>query len=251
MTGQRFRNLDGEHDKVSLPEGHVVYAIGDIHGRLDLLLDLVNMIKTDIAARGPEQATIVFLGDYIDRGEDPAGVIEYLSAFSPPDVNCVFLMGNHEKFMIDLMAVGGEVEPWFQNGAFSTLKSYGIEPEKGSGPLDGSVVGQALKAALPAEHMEFLCQLKTSWQLDGVFFAHAGVDPDRSISDQTTQDLIWIREKFLNSEKDHGPLVVHGHTPRAAPEVMRNRINLDTYAWQSDILTAVALENGSCRFLST
>lgn len=251
MTGQRFQRLDGEHQKVELPTGHCVFAVGDVHGRLDLLIKLIDIIKIDIALREPNQATLVFLGDYIDRGEDSSGVIDYLINLSIPGAECVFLMGNHEKYMIDLMAVGGQTEAWFQNGGLATLKSYGVGHTDGEGPLDGQRLGQALKTALPKPHTEFLCTLKTSWQLDGVFFAHAGVNPDRSIKDQTAEDLMWIRDKFLSSEKDHGPLIVHGHTPRFAPEVMPNRINVDTGAWQSDCLTAVALEKGSCRFLST
>ena len=251
MTDQRFQAQNGAHPKVHLPEDQRVYAVGDIHGRLDLLLLLLDLIREDIATQGPARNVVVFLGDYIDRGPQSAGVIDLLESLTLPDAECVFLMGNHEKYMIDLMAEGGATDRWFENGGIATLESYGIDHTLEADPLTENPIGAALWHALPNAHKTFLGTLKSSWRAGDVFFAHAGVDPDRPIDDQRTEDLIWIREAFLNSEKDHGPLIVHGHTPHYEPEVLRNRINVDTFAWQSNHLTAVVLENGQCRFLST
>ncbi len=251
MTHQRFQALNGPHASVELPKGHRVYAIGDIHGRLDLLLELIDIIIQDMSADPKIQNTIVFLGDYVDRGPDSAGVIDYLSKLSISDVECVFLMGNHEKYVMDLTTLSVPYEIWLENGGGATLQSYGfdIAPEKDIRPPQA--VQEALKQAIPPHHWDFFESLKTSWRKGSVFFAHAGIDPTRPLDQQRAQDLMWIREAFLNSERDHGALIVHGHTPHYEPEVRRNRINIDTGAWQSDYLTALALEDGQCRFLST
>lgn len=251
MTGQRFQAWNGEHEKVRLPDGHNVYAIGDIHGRLDLLKRLLDTIEKDIAETSCAEHSVIFLGDYIDRGPHSKGVIEHLASLSIKGATCRYLMGNHESFMINLMVNGGDVDIWFHNGGWETLASYGIDISPRDSAFDGSRIGATLVEAVPEHHKQFLESLHYSWRIGDIFFAHAGVNPNRSIEDQQIKDLIWIREEFLQSERDHGPLIVHGHTPRPEPEVMRNRINVDTGAWHSDHLTAVVLKNGHCRFLST
>lgn len=251
MKKQRFHALSGPHERIQPPKGHRIYAIGDIHGRHDLLTELLDIINEDIAVHSETRNTCVFLGDYIDRGPESAGVIEHLSSLSISGADCIFLMGNHEKYLLDLLVFGASTHSWFQNGGRATVKSYGIAIDGNKRPSDSDNFHAALKKAIPAKHLKFLGGLKTSWQLGNLFFAHAGVNPARPIDEQRDEDLIWIREKFLNHEKDHGALIIHGHTPRNEPEVLRNRINIDTGAWQSNYLTAVALENGHCRFLST
>lgn len=251
MVYQRFQALNGPHTSVELPKGHRVYAIGDIHGRLDLLLELIDTINQDMSAEPKTQNTIVFLGDYVDRGPDSAGVVDYLSKLSIPEVECVFLMGNHEKYVMDLTTLSVPYETWLQNGGSATLRSYSIDVDPENGLQNPLAIQEALKTAIPRHHWDFFESLKTSWQKGSVFFVHAGIDPARPLDQQRGQDLIWIREKFLHSERDHGALIVHGHTPHYEPEVRRNRINVDTGAWQSDYLTALALECGQCRFLST
>ncbi len=251
MKHQRFQALNGAHANVELPKGHRVYAIGDIHGRLDLLLELIETINQDMSADPITQNTIVFLGDYVDRGPDSAEVVDYLSKLSIPGVECVFLMGNHEKYMMDLTTLSVPFEVWLHNGGAATLKSYSIDVDLENDLLNPLAVQEALKQAIPRHHWDFFESLKPSWQKGRVFFAHAGIDPARPLDQQRGQDLIWIREAFLHSERDHGALIVHGHTPHHEPEVRRNRINVDTGAWQSDYLTALALEDGQCRFLST
>ena len=251
MKKQRFQALNGPHEGIQLPENHRVYAIGDIHGRLDLLTELLEIVKEDMLAHPKPLNTIVFLGDYIDRGPDSASVINFLSELSIPDVDCILLMGNHEKYMIDLLHGTVPVETWFRNGGLSTLQSYGIEIQSSDDHNNIKTLQSEMKKKVPERHWDFLSNLKTYWELGSIFFAHAGINPTRPLDQQNDQDLMWIREKFLNSERDHGALIVHGHTPRSEPELLRNRINVDTLAWQSNHLTTVALENGRCRFLST
>jgi serine/threonine protein phosphatase 1 len=248
MEPQLFQGLDGHHQ---LPDDQRVYAIGYVHGRLDLLLKLLEMVNKDIASHPNSQSNVVFLGDYIDRGPDPAGVIDHRIDLSIPQTNCVFLMGNHERYMLDIAKGTAPIEMWFRNGGKQTAKSYGIDVGSSDIPQDLNQFRQTLQETVPNCHWQFLNGLRTSWRLGSIFFAHAGVNPARSIDQQTEQDLIWIREKFLYSERDHGALIVHGHSPRPEPEVLRNRINVDTLAYQSDHLTAVVLENGYCRFLTT
>ena len=251
MEPQLFQGLDGHHQMVQLPDDQRVYAIGDVHGRLDLLIKLLEMVNKDIAAHADFQNNVVFLGDYIDRGPDPAGVIDHLIDLSIPDTTCVCLMGNHERYMMDIAKGTALIEMWFRNGGRTTAKSYGIEVGTSDITQDVDQFRDALQENVPDRHWQFLQGLKTSWRIGSVFFAHAGVNPARSLDQQTEQDLIWIREKFLHSERDHGALIVHGHTPGPEPEVLRNRINVDTLAYQSGHLTAAILENSHCRFLTT
>ena len=251
MEPQLFQGLDGHHQRVQLSDNQRVYAIGDVHGRLDLLLKLLEMVNEDIAAQANFHNNVVFLGDYIDRGPDPAGVIDHLMSLSIPKTKCVFLMGNHERYMIDIASGTAPIEAWFRNGGKTTANSYGIDVGASDIPQDVDQFRQALQENVPDRHWQFLHGLRTSWRLGSVFFAHAGVNPTRPLDQQTEQDLIWIRKKFLHSERDHGALIVHGHTPGPEPEVLRNRINIDTLAYQSGHLTAVVLENGHCRFLTT
>lgn len=251
MTHKRFQALNGPHTQVELPKGHRVFAIGDIHGRLDLLLELLNTINQEISVLPKDHNTIIFLGDYVDRGPDSAGVVEHLSKLSIPGAESIFLMGNHEKYVMDLTTLSVPYEIWLQNGGGATLKSYGIDADPENDLQNAQAVQEALKQAIPQDHWDFFEGLKLSWRKGSVFFAHAGIDPSRPLDQQRGQDLMWIREPFLNSERNHGALIVHGHTPHYEPEVRRNRINVDTTAWQSNYLTALVLETGQCRFLST
>lgn len=251
MASNRFHALNGPHTQVKLPKGHRVFAIGDIHGRLDLLLELLNTINQEISAHPKDHNTVVFLGDYVDRGPDSAGVVKHLSKLSLHGAECIFLRGNHEKYIMDLTTLSVPYDIWLQNGGGATLKSYGVDADPENDLQNAQAVQEALKHAIPQDHWDFFEGLKLSWRKGSIFFAHAGIDPTRPLDQQRGQDLMWIREPFLNAERDHGALIVHGHTPHYEPEVRRNRINVDTAAWQSNYLTALVLETGQCRFLST
>lgn len=213
------------------------YAIGDIHGCLRHLEQLVTLCEDD-AAEQPMQ--LVFLGDYIDRGPDSHGVVEYLielQAFMPDRVIC--LMGNHEDMLLKAFEDEGREDHWLRNGGTQTLYSYQVP----------SAVD------LPRRHVEWFRSLPTSHD-DGMrFFVHAGVHPERPLDQQDEQDLLWIREPFLSSQKDFGRLVVHGHTPLASgiPDQRPNRLNIDTGAVFGRALTAAVFTEhlpSAARFLT-
>lgn len=218
-----------------------VYAIGDIHGRLDLLADIEARIAGDLAADPAENPLICYLGDYVDRGPDSAGVIDHL--IRSAGIDRIFLMGNHEDRMLRVMKNGPANGPgWAAYGARETLMSYGIDLP--AAPEDWTALSADLRQAVPEAHRAFLRDLRPSWRWRQYFFAHAGVDPDRPLDAQSGRDLMWIRDPFLQSGRDFGAIVVHGHTIHPTPEFRPNRIGIDTGAYRSGILTAVALEEG-------
>ncbi len=246
MPNQYFQHLDGPHDGIRLPEDHRVYAIGDIHGRVDLLHELHGIIEDDMGAAPKAANTVIYLGDYVDRGPDSAAVIETLATSAPTGTETVHIMGNHDYFMVGFLDGTGDLSHWLMNGGDDTLRSYGItdaaEPRK---------LKQALLDVIPERHLSFMKGLSLSHRIGSLFFAHAGVNPLTPLDDQTPEELMWIREPFLDWPSALDAVVVHGHTPRPEPEVRRHRIGTDTLAWKSGHLTAVALENGHARFLST
>lgn len=227
-----------------LAPGRRIYAIGDIHGCLDRLLALHDLIRADLAARPVADPLLVHIGDYVDRGPDSRGVVARLAAGDPiAGVTTVNLMGNHERTMLN--ALGGEgaaATDWMISGGREALASWGGDPE---------APRPDWPAFVPTDHIAFMHALALSHTVDGYFFAHAGVRPGVAIVDQTPQDLITIRNSFLYSEMNHGTVVVHGHTPRGAPEVRHNRIGIDTGAVFGGVLTSVVLEGEELGFLTT
>jgi len=252
MPRQHENYADRMHPGIALPEGTRVYAVGDVHGRLDLLLALHDLIREDLAANPPQTALLVYLGDYVDRGPHSAGVIETLLSDPVSGVETVHLMGNHEQVMLDFAIDGTFRDTWFRNGGRETLQSYGVDPD-GAGTGDEAVaaLARAFADALPKVHRHFLAAMPTSHRAGSLFFAHAGIDPARPLDAQQDHDLMWIRDAFLHDDRDTGAVVVHGHTPAPEPEVTPHRINVDTGAWCTGRLTAAVLENGRVRFLDT
>ena len=245
-----WRALQGE--KPQVPEGHRVYAIGDIHGRLDLLKALHAIIAEDAAGVPDRSKTIIYLGDYIDRGLESRGVIELLISSSLEDMTPVYLLGNHEATLLNFLDDHRAGGSWLQFGGDATLYSYSV-------PLTDPLSNQRtlieaqlnLRENLPETHLAFLRGLETHYQIGGYFFAHAGIRPGVSIEKQTTQDLIWIREEFLDSTANHGVTVVHGHSISLQVEDLPNRINIDTGAYASNVLTCLVLEGEDHRLLQT
>ncbi|MDX2263745.1 MAG: metallophosphoesterase family protein [Hyphomicrobiales bacterium] len=227
----------------SAPEGERIYAIGDIHGCLAPLAALMAKLEADRAAHPGVAARFVFLGDYVDRGQDSAGALDALVGFGARH-DCVFLKGNHEAMMLRFMDGDDDMEAWLRNGGNETLSSYGVGA--GAGP---SATRAALRRAMPAAHERFLRGLRVSAARGDYFFAHAGVRPGVPLDAQSEADLLWIRGEFLNDERDHGKVVVHGHTPVDAPDLRRNRIGIDTGAVFAGPLTAVALTARDVRFI--
>lgn len=230
---------------------HLLYAIGDVHGRRDLLRKLLEMVHED---RGDRRAEVFLLGDYIDRGPDPAGVIEDLATgagFGDADVTC--LKGNHEATLLAFLA-DSEIGPkWAQLGGLETIASYGIKPPRTrSEPSAWETTRQALVEAMPDHHLAFLNGLGvTEWRGD-FLFVHAGIDPRRPIQVQTESEFLWIRDAFHRRAKRLKFTVVHGHSAKTKPIRAKGRICVDTGAHSTGHLTAVRLDGRrKPRFIAT
>lgn len=236
----------------SLAEGERVYAIGDIHGRSDLLDELLERIRDDLRSDPAPMAEIVYLGDYLDRGDDSFGVLNRIADPSPDLPRATALMGNHERVLLDMLAGESEhAKAWRSFGGFETLRSYGIEPTAIPGRHWFEHARDELAARMPAAHRALLESLAFAYDRPPYFFCHAGIRPGVPLAQQEPQTLLWIRDEFLRSEADFGRVVVHGHTPVPAPDVRRNRINVDTGAYKSGRLTCAVLEVGSVRLMQT
>lgn len=227
----------------------LIYAVGDIHGRLDLLTALEARIRADIQAQR-KPALLIYLGDYIDRGSESRGVIEHLSRRPKLCGREIFLRGNHEQVLLDFLSGADILEAWCQFGGLETLASYGLYPALPLTPDQRKSLRQSLRAALPPHHRQFLSKTRRCFESGRYFFAHAGVNPDVSLRQQSAADLLWIREPFLNSTSQFEKRVVHGHSPAAWPEILPNRINVDTGAYYTGQLSCAVLEGPSCRILS-
>ncbi len=227
-----------------LPEGVRIYALGDIHGRVDLLKSIQNEIDKDLSSLDPETTVKqVFLGDYIDRGQNSKEVIDFLTGVPTRDnVEYVFLKGNHESTLLDFVDDELTLTAWKSFGGIETLHSYGLDVSKIHNESNYKELQKKFIQVFPESHHDFFRGLKTSYSLGGYFFCHAGVRPGVALDDQSEDDLIWIREEFLSSTVDHGKVIVHGHTPVERPEIWSNRINIDTGAYISNKLTCLVLE---------
>lgn len=248
-----FRRLFSSSSRwrpATLPAGQRVYAVGDIHGRLDLLRDLLDRIAADDAARGKADTRLVLLGDYVDRGADSAGVLRFLRDVVLPAGDVVLLMGNHEEYL--LAAYDGDVQAltgWLRHGGWEALRSYGIS-EQVIEQRDTTTI-DAMRQAIPAEDIALMRSLDLTWQCGDFLFVHAGITPGVPVDRQDERSLLWIRDRFTGDDRDHGVVVVHGHTVTEAPELRRNRIGVDTGAYDSDRLTAVGIEGSDVWFLQT
>jgi Calcineurin-like phosphoesterase len=234
--------------RARVPDGVRVYAIGDIHGRADLLEGLLSRIEAHMAANPSRHSVAVFLGDYIDRGPESRGVLERLVAFNRPKER-IFLKGNHEAYLADFLKSPPILKDWQQLGGLETLMSYGLAP-----PINANAATQVRLAvefsrAFPDTHRHFLDNLQLSFTCGDFFFVHAGVRPGVPFEKQRDEDLLWIRQEFLHSEYDYGKIVVHGHTPALNPEIRSNRINIDTGAYATGRLTCLILEGQTIDFI--
>lgn len=224
------------------PKGYRAYAIGDVHGRLDLLDELLLLIEADIASRSPAKNLIVFLGDLIDRGPRSAQVVERLRLYKPSFAKVICLMGNHEEAM--LRVVGGEgdlLRDWLRFGGAECVESYGLDPRQ-LGRADPSAAVAALNKAVPKEHIAFLHGFADTASFGSYLFVHAGIRPKVRLEDQRSIDLRWIRSPFLEDRSEHGFTVVHGHTISEEVDFQSNRIGIDTGAYKSGLLTALGIE---------
>lgn len=235
----------------SVPAGRRIYAVGDIHGRLDLLDRLLALIDGDDAARPHCASEIVFLGDLVDRGPDSRGVVERLLALSRSGRPVRFLLGNHEQ--VFLRAAEGDASALrflIRIGGKQTLLSYGITEEEYRS-LDFDELARVVPTKVPREHLDFLASFERLVEAGDYLFVHAGLRPGVAIEDQETKDLCWIRDDFLNHRDSFGKIVVHGHSITDDVDDRPNRIGIDTGAFASGRLTAIGLEGAERWFLST
>ena len=230
-----------------------VYAIGDVHGRIDLLQQLETLVVED-AARQPEACRnlLVYLGDYVDRGFDSRQVIEHLVAPPPEDFDRVLLLGNHDQWLRSFVEGEAVGESWLRFGGDATLLSYGVplafdEPEE----VRLTIAQTVLADRMPDSHRKLLASLELMVAMGDYLFCHAGIRPGVPLDKQAEHDVIWIREPFLSWEGECGKIVVHGHTVEDVPVIRRNRIGIDTGACYNGTLTCIALEGATRRFLST
>lgn len=227
-----------------MPEGVVAWAVGDIHGRLDLLRPLVEAIMADAEATAASRKVVIFLGDYIDRGPDSRGVIQYLVDL-PKDggVEWRFLKGNHEEAMLNFLADPARGATWCEYGGDAALASYGLRPpEMKHRPEAWARVAADLEHKVTAGERAFLEGLELSVSVGDYFFAHAGARPGVMLDRQSERDLMWIRNSFLDSEVAFEKVVVHGHTPTTSVYSDYRRVGIDTKAYASGVLTAVRLQ---------
>lgn len=235
----------------AVPAGVRLYVIGDIHGRLDLLTQLLSKIEQDMGDKAAS-SKLIFLGDYIDRGADSKGVVERLMQPLPGDGQPIFLMGNHEQYLLEFFETASRGTAWLTYGGTATLLSYAIScPPGNPTPERLSALQKNLRERFPASHRAFLAATLPSYSCGDYFFAHAGARPNIPLEQQDVKDLLWIRHEFLDWTGRFDKIVVHGHTIRDKPQRRPHRIGIDTGAYASGVLTALVLEGTTQRLLQT
>jgi serine/threonine protein phosphatase 1 len=226
-----------------LPAGRRIYAVGDVHGRADLLASTFERIDAHQIKTPTVRTLEVYLGDYIDRGPDSRGVIDLL-LWRKAQGNVATLLGNHEEMMLRALDDPRIFLDWLRWGGSETLLSYGLQPRT-NGLDEVQACIQTFREILPKLHLTFLQSLAPYFQSGDYFFVHAGVRPGIPLDKQVPEDMLWIRDPFLTSTESFGAIVVHGHSPVPSPQFLPNRINIDTRAFMSNVLTCVALEGSS------
>jgi serine/threonine protein phosphatase 1 len=240
-----------------VPPGTAIYVIGDIHGRDDLLERIHQGIAADAARRAAPRKLIVYLGDYLSRGKDSHRVLDRVLAWRPDSgtgIERITLKGNHEDLALRFLS--GELKAgrhWFDHGGLHALAAYGVVASTDALCHDEGTeaLRQRFFDAVPARDREFLAGLKVSHREGDYYFVHAGVRPGVPLGAQSARDQMWIRTRFLESELDHGAIVVHGHSISPQPEMRHNRIGIDTGAYESGVLTCLVLDGAEQVLLQT
>jgi serine/threonine protein phosphatase 1 len=236
----------------TVPDGVCVYAVGDIHGRLDLMTALLEKIWADADALPANTSkTLIFLGDYVDRGPQSKQVIDYLIALNKPGWDIIKLAGNHEYSVLEFLRNPEVYASWRVYGGMETLLSYDVRPVMTTDQKEIARIQQEFAAKLPLEHLRFLSDLPYSYSVGDYFFAHAGARPGLALDKQSAEDLLWIRDEFLQSDQWFEKVVVHGHTPTERPAIRTNRIGIDTGAYATNRLTSIKLITDHYSFLTT
>ena len=236
-------------EKPRVPDGHRVYAVGDVHGQDHLLADLLAQVEADIAARPGPEVTIVFLGDLIDRGPKSAEVVERLRTYRPIGVRTEFLTGNHEEVLLRILeGEGGLVGDWLRFGGAQCARSYGLRSSR-LAKMSPTEAIETLRSTIPAEHQAFLASFADTLRAGDYLFVHAGIRPGVALGEQAQVDLRWIRGPFLNHSARHDVMVVHGHSITEQIDERAGRIGIDTGAYKHGVLTALVLEGNQRTFL--
>ncbi|MGE0659836.1 MAG: metallophosphoesterase family protein [Reyranellaceae bacterium] len=254
MFAKLFRQSQNARKSASprVPDGVRVYCVGDIHGRADLLKALHRGIQADAAQSPPARNIVVYVGDYVDRGMHSREVIDHLLGDPLPGFEKVYLKGNHDDSLLQFLRDPDLGPTWFSYGGDATVLSYGVRMTPGkSGRERFEDMRQQLQANLPPSHLEFLQTLRLTFECGDYLFVHAGLRPGVGLEQQTAEDMMWIREDFLDSRHDFGKVVVHGHSVTETPEMRDNRIGIDTGAYASDTLTCLILEGDGRHFIGT
>lgn len=231
----------------AIPPGQRVYAVGDIHGRLDLFAALAEAIDADEAAAVPADTTVILLGDLVDRGPDSGGVIALARAWQHRR-RVRILAGNHEEMFLRSFDSLETFRHFLRHGGRETVFSYGVD-RTAFAQAELEKAQAMMRAAVPAEDIAFLSGFEDMIAIGGYLFVHAGIDPSAPIEEQQVHNLRWIREPFLSNAESYGQVVVHGHTISEAPEDCGNRIGIDTGAFMTGRLTALVLEGTTRRYI--
>jgi serine/threonine protein phosphatase 1 len=237
---QRAWQKSAKHGKPRLPDGICIYAVSDIHGCAEQLAKVFATIDHHLSRVRPKRPIQVFLGDYIDRGPASSQVIDMLIDRGQRH-ETIFLKGNHEAMLLDLLR-DPEIFPTFkQYGGLQTLLSYGLAPSVNPGHDEQQALIGELAQKIPHPHRRFFDDLRPKFFCGDFLFVHAGVKPGTPLLKQKEEDLLWIRDEFLSSNKNFGKFIVHGHTPVSKPDIRPNRINIDTGAYATGILTLLTI----------
>lgn len=241
MIASLLPRLKQRKQSAALPEGLRIYAIGDVHGRADLLDRMVSRIDKHVVANPVTRPVCLFVGDYIDRGPGSRDVLDIL-------LNCaqgremIFLRGNHDALVPRFLKDPTTLSDWSRIGGLETLMSYGLKPSLNPDAETQKELARALNATLPEDHRRFLDALLSSFTCGDYFFVHAGVRPGIPLARQNENDLLWIRDEFLLHEERFEKVIVHGHTPVRGIDIRPNRINIDTGAYATGRLSCLVLE---------
>jgi serine/threonine protein phosphatase 1 len=253
MLAKLFRPAPAKAPVASVPSGTRVYAIGDIHGRLDLLEDIEDQVRSHAREYPVERRVVVYIGDYIDRGYQSRETLDHLLHAPLPGFTSVHLAGNHERTLLQFLDDISVGPGWLRYGGRETLFSYGIEWDREFAGADECLerIQTELRQKLPERHRRFLSDLPLTHMEGDYLFVHAGIRPGVPLERQDEEDLVWIRDEFLASAVDHGKVVVHGHSITERPELRPNRIGIDTGAFATGRLTCLVLEGNQQSFLAT
>ncbi|KFB10986.1 metallophosphoesterase [Nitratireductor basaltis] len=236
-------------EEAAAPEGLRLYAIGDIHGRFDLMAEMHARIMDEIRRDRSEDWRIIYLGDYIDRGGQEAQVLDFLAQITSEEPRVQALAGNHDQGLLEFLSGNSLDNLFVNNGGETTAASYGVALSADAPREEMQRTRQALLEAMPQSHIAFMRALPLSFTYGDYFFCHAGVRPGVPLEAQDRHDLLWIRQEFLRHQGLFGKVIIHGHTPVRRADVCPNRVNLDTGAWRSGLLTAMMLEGKRKRLL--